>query len=134
MHVQTWDQTENTRFHCWLKVWIFWPQIELHTALEDKLPYWFVNRVDKNSITVYPNRKCSKVCSTLTNQIPYNISICLRRLRQVPFLILTTFCQQHYIKQLITGDDDESEVWTRLHAKSQKCSFLEDELKKQKRR
>ncbi|XP_041817411.1 transient receptor potential cation channel subfamily A member 1b [Chelmon rostratus] len=75
-------------------------QIELHTALEDKLPYWFVNRVDKNSITVYPNRKCSK----------------------------------HYIKQLITGDDDESEVWTRLHAKSQKCSFLEDELKKQKRR
>uniref|UniRef100_A0A8C4D9K0 Transient receptor potential cation channel, subfamily A, member 1b n=1 Tax=Dicentrarchus labrax TaxID=13489 RepID=A0A8C4D9K0_DICLA len=38
-------------------------QIELHTALEDKLPYWFVKRVDKNSITVYPNRKCSKVSS-----------------------------------------------------------------------
>ncbi|XP_035510152.1 transient receptor potential cation channel subfamily A member 1b [Morone saxatilis] len=35
-------------------------QIELHTALEDKLPYWFVKRVDKSSITVYPNRKCSK--------------------------------------------------------------------------
>uniref|UniRef100_A0A8C4GDH1 Transient receptor potential cation channel, subfamily A, member 1b n=1 Tax=Dicentrarchus labrax TaxID=13489 RepID=A0A8C4GDH1_DICLA len=50
-------------------------QIELHTALEDKLPYWFVKRVDKNSITVYPNRKCSKVSSIF--KILYNILICL---------------------------------------------------------
>ncbi|XP_069559574.1 transient receptor potential cation channel subfamily A member 1b [Brachyistius frenatus] len=35
-------------------------QIDLHTALEDKLPYWFMKRVDKPSITVYPNRKCSQ--------------------------------------------------------------------------
>ncbi|KAM4606588.1 transient receptor potential cation channel subfamily A member 1b [Polymixia lowei] len=35
-------------------------QIELHTALEDKLPYWFVKRVDKPFIILYPNRKCSK--------------------------------------------------------------------------
>ncbi|KAF7655906.1 hypothetical protein LDENG_00048650, partial [Lucifuga dentata] len=35
-------------------------QIELHTALEDKLPYWFVKRVDKPFVTIYPNRKCSK--------------------------------------------------------------------------
>uniref|UniRef100_A0A4W6E3J6 Transient receptor potential cation channel, subfamily A, member 1b n=1 Tax=Lates calcarifer TaxID=8187 RepID=A0A4W6E3J6_LATCA len=40
-------------------------QIDLHTALEDKLPYWFMKRVDKPSITVYPNRKCSTVCSIL---------------------------------------------------------------------
>jgi len=37
------------------------PQIELHTALEDKLPYWFMKRVDKPFILIYPNRKCSKV-------------------------------------------------------------------------
>ncbi|XP_054620938.1 transient receptor potential cation channel subfamily A member 1b [Dunckerocampus dactyliophorus] len=35
-------------------------QIDLHTALEDKLPYWFIKRADKPSIVVYPNRKCSK--------------------------------------------------------------------------
>uniref|UniRef100_A0A8C5CX64 Ion transport domain-containing protein n=1 Tax=Gadus morhua TaxID=8049 RepID=A0A8C5CX64_GADMO len=36
-------------------------QIELHTVLEDKLPYWFMKRVDKPFILNYPNRKCSKV-------------------------------------------------------------------------
>uniref|UniRef100_A0A669BCF1 Transient receptor potential cation channel, subfamily A, member 1b n=1 Tax=Oreochromis niloticus TaxID=8128 RepID=A0A669BCF1_ORENI len=35
-------------------------QIDLHTALEDKLPYWFMKRVDKNSITIYPNHRCSR--------------------------------------------------------------------------
>ncbi|KAM3860720.1 transient receptor potential cation channel subfamily A member 1b [Diretmus argenteus] len=35
-------------------------QIDLHTSLEDKLPYWFMKRVDKPSVTVYPNRKCSR--------------------------------------------------------------------------
>uniref|UniRef100_A0A8C6LXV4 Transient receptor potential cation channel, subfamily A, member 1b n=1 Tax=Nothobranchius furzeri TaxID=105023 RepID=A0A8C6LXV4_NOTFU len=39
-------------------------QIDLHTALEDKLPYWFMKRVDKPSITIYPNRKCSRVNSS----------------------------------------------------------------------
>uniref|UniRef100_A0A8C7YUE0 Transient receptor potential cation channel, subfamily A, member 1b n=1 Tax=Oryzias sinensis TaxID=183150 RepID=A0A8C7YUE0_9TELE len=36
-------------------------QIDLHTSLEDKLPYWFMKRVDKPSIIIYPNRKCSRV-------------------------------------------------------------------------
>ncbi|KAI7792837.1 transient receptor potential cation channel subfamily A member 1b [Triplophysa rosa] len=35
-------------------------QIDLHTTLEEKLPYWFLKRVDKPTITVYPN-KCKKV-------------------------------------------------------------------------
>uniref|UniRef100_A0A3P9I6U5 Transient receptor potential cation channel, subfamily A, member 1b n=1 Tax=Oryzias latipes TaxID=8090 RepID=A0A3P9I6U5_ORYLA len=35
-------------------------QIDLHTSLEDKLPYWFMKRVDKPSIIIYPNRKCSR--------------------------------------------------------------------------
>ncbi|XP_078542291.1 transient receptor potential cation channel subfamily A member 1 [Lissotriton helveticus] len=31
-------------------------QVNLHTSLEKKLPYWFLKRVDKTCITVYPNR------------------------------------------------------------------------------
>uniref|UniRef100_A0A8D3EF35 Transient receptor potential cation channel, subfamily A, member 1b n=1 Tax=Scophthalmus maximus TaxID=52904 RepID=A0A8D3EF35_SCOMX len=42
-------------------------RIAMQVCMEpDKLPYWFMKRVDKPSITIYPNRKCSKVCSTLT--------------------------------------------------------------------
>uniref|UniRef100_A0A3B3VP07 Transient receptor potential cation channel, subfamily A, member 1b n=1 Tax=Poecilia latipinna TaxID=48699 RepID=A0A3B3VP07_9TELE len=67
-------------------------QIDLHTSLEDKLPYWFMKRVDKPSVTIYPNRKCSRVCAVPT------------------------------------------EVWTRLQSKSQSCTFVENELKKQKAR
>uniref|UniRef100_A0A8C5FNY3 Ion transport domain-containing protein n=1 Tax=Gadus morhua TaxID=8049 RepID=A0A8C5FNY3_GADMO len=37
-------------------------QIELHTVLEDKLPYWFMKRVDKPFILNYPNRKDIFVC------------------------------------------------------------------------
>ncbi|XP_062377181.1 transient receptor potential cation channel subfamily A member 1b [Sardina pilchardus] len=33
-------------------------QIDLHTNLEEKLPYWILKRVDKSSITVYPNKAC----------------------------------------------------------------------------
>ncbi|XP_031692293.1 transient receptor potential cation channel subfamily A member 1-like [Oncorhynchus kisutch] len=38
-------------------------QIELHTNLEEKMPYWLLKRVDQSSITIYPNRKCSKFWS-----------------------------------------------------------------------
>uniref|UniRef100_A0A8C7YQL1 Transient receptor potential cation channel, subfamily A, member 1b n=1 Tax=Oryzias sinensis TaxID=183150 RepID=A0A8C7YQL1_9TELE len=43
-------------------------QIDLHTSLEDKLPYWFMKRVDKPSIIIYPNRKCSRVWSRLQSK------------------------------------------------------------------
>ncbi|XP_074549221.1 transient receptor potential cation channel subfamily A member 1b [Halichoeres trimaculatus] len=75
-------------------------QIDLHTALEDKLPYWFLKRVDKPSITVYPNRKCSK----------------------------------RFIWRLIMGDEGTEEVWSRVQAKSQSCSVIQNELTKQKNR
>lgn len=58
---------------------VCWPQIDLHTALEDKLPYWFMKRVDKPSITIYPNRKCSKVQHApylCTNQILHISMLC----------------------------------------------------------
>ncbi|XP_072007830.1 transient receptor potential cation channel subfamily A member 1 isoform X2 [Engystomops pustulosus] len=31
-------------------------QVNLHTNLEKKLPYWFLKRVDQNTVIVYPNR------------------------------------------------------------------------------
>uniref|UniRef100_A0A8C9Z6I4 Transient receptor potential cation channel, subfamily A, member 1b n=1 Tax=Sander lucioperca TaxID=283035 RepID=A0A8C9Z6I4_SANLU len=76
-------------------------QIELHTALEDKLPYWFMKRVDKPSLTIYPNRHCSRVCLRL---------------------------------QLFTGEEETNDAWNRLQVKSQNCTVIENELKKQKRR
>uniref|UniRef100_A0A8L0DJI9 Transient receptor potential cation channel, subfamily A, member 1b n=1 Tax=Oncorhynchus mykiss TaxID=8022 RepID=A0A8L0DJI9_ONCMY len=39
-------------------------QIELHTNLEEKMPYWLLKRVDQSFFTIYPNRKCSKVGMT----------------------------------------------------------------------
>uniref|UniRef100_A0AAQ5X900 Ion transport domain-containing protein n=1 Tax=Amphiprion ocellaris TaxID=80972 RepID=A0AAQ5X900_AMPOC len=70
-------------------------QIDLHTALEDKLPYWFMKRVDKPSVIVYPNRKCSRVCPVFT-------------------------INRYF--------------WNRLQSKSQGCTVIETELKKQKQR
>ncbi|CAJ1082255.1 transient receptor potential cation channel subfamily A member 1b [Xyrichtys novacula] len=75
-------------------------QVDLHTTLEDKLPYWFLKRVDKPSIVVYPNRKCPK--------------------RLFWFLLM--------------GDEPTEEVWSRVRAKSQSCSLLQNELVKQKNR
>ncbi|XP_066480502.1 transient receptor potential cation channel subfamily A member 1 [Tiliqua scincoides] len=39
-------------------------QVNLHTNLEKKLPYWFLTRVDQDSITVYPNRP--RYCGFMT--------------------------------------------------------------------
>ncbi|KAJ8413411.1 hypothetical protein AAFF_G00094070 [Aldrovandia affinis] len=39
-------------------------QIDLHTSLEDKLPYWFMKRVDQAKITEYPN-KCKAKANLL---------------------------------------------------------------------
>ncbi|XP_060920300.1 transient receptor potential cation channel subfamily A member 1b [Labrus mixtus] len=75
-------------------------QIDLHTALEDKLPYWFLKRVDKPSLIIYPNRKCSK----------------------------------RFLVHLFTGDAETQEVWSRMQAKSQRCSVIQNELVKQKKR
>uniref|UniRef100_A0A673XSD6 Transient receptor potential cation channel, subfamily A, member 1a n=1 Tax=Salmo trutta TaxID=8032 RepID=A0A673XSD6_SALTR len=33
-------------------------QIELHTSLEEKMPYWLMKRIDRTSLTEYPNRAC----------------------------------------------------------------------------
>ncbi|KAK6302662.1 hypothetical protein J4Q44_G00270170 [Coregonus suidteri] len=35
-------------------------QIELHTSLEEKMPYWLMKRVDQTSLTEYPNRACGR--------------------------------------------------------------------------
>uniref|UniRef100_A0A672JFM3 Transient receptor potential cation channel, subfamily A, member 1b n=1 Tax=Salarias fasciatus TaxID=181472 RepID=A0A672JFM3_SALFA len=71
-------------------------QIDLHTALEDKLPYWFMKRVDKPSVTIYPNRKCSRVLcgkkkpifSFLLHEQPLVVTFILNLLylERLPFL------------------------------------------------
>ncbi|XP_072234361.1 transient receptor potential cation channel subfamily A member 1-like [Leuresthes tenuis] len=75
-------------------------QIDLHTALEDKLPYWFMKRVDKPSIIIYPNRKCTR----------------------------------NFMSQMISGEEEKNEVWSRVQSKSKSCTFVENELTKQKSR
>ncbi|XP_071835812.1 transient receptor potential cation channel subfamily A member 1-like isoform X3 [Apostichopus japonicus] len=33
-------------------------QVELHTDLEQKIPHWILRRIDRMSVTVYPNKVC----------------------------------------------------------------------------
>uniref|UniRef100_UPI00398F7D25 transient receptor potential cation channel subfamily A member 1b n=1 Tax=Pristiophorus japonicus TaxID=55135 RepID=UPI00398F7D25 len=40
-------------------------QISLHTSLEEKLPYWFLNQVDQEKTTVYPNKPSGFMFGTL---------------------------------------------------------------------
>ncbi|XP_078254841.1 transient receptor potential cation channel subfamily A member 1-like [Rhinoraja longicauda] len=40
-------------------------QIFLHTSLEKKLPFWFLNKVDENKTTVYPNKRKSGVINAM---------------------------------------------------------------------
>ncbi|XP_078397355.1 transient receptor potential cation channel subfamily A member 1b [Cetorhinus maximus] len=54
-------------------------QISLHTSLEEKLPYWFLNRVDQEKIIVYPNKTSGSVIENLVwsfsgSQIPNTAS------------------------------------------------------------
>lgn len=74
-------------------------QIELHTSIEDKLPYWFLKRVDKASTIIYPNRKCAK----------------------------------GIWKMMFLGEEQKL-VWSRMQVKSKSCTYIENELKKQKYR
>ncbi|XP_073796424.1 transient receptor potential cation channel subfamily A member 1b isoform X1 [Danio rerio] len=59
-------------------------QIDLHTALEEKLPYWFLKRVDKPSTVVYPN-KCKKVLlealvhGEIQNTVRTRLNLCSRK-------------------------------------------------------
>uniref|UniRef100_A0A8C1WSR6 Transient receptor potential cation channel, subfamily A, member 1b n=1 Tax=Cyprinus carpio TaxID=7962 RepID=A0A8C1WSR6_CYPCA len=59
-------------------------QIDLHTALEKKLPYWFLKRVDKPTITIYPN-KCKKVLmqalieGEIQNTVRTRLKLCSRQ-------------------------------------------------------
>lgn len=41
---------------------------------------------------------------------------------------------QNFFKQMIFGLDEQDEVWSRVQAKSQRCTLMESEFKKQKYR
>uniref|UniRef100_A0A8C1SMR2 Transient receptor potential cation channel, subfamily A, member 1b n=1 Tax=Cyprinus carpio TaxID=7962 RepID=A0A8C1SMR2_CYPCA len=71
-------------------------QIDLHTALEEKLPYWFLKRVDKPSITIYPNK-----CKVFYTSCQTYSTLHLIRL---PFRLKTMSClleKQHNLLKLI---------------------------------
>lgn len=48
--------------------------------------------------------------------------------------IYTFFFLQHFLQQFLSGEEEKNEVWSRLQSKSQACTSLENELKKQKSR
>uniref|UniRef100_A0A9J7ZVF2 Transient receptor potential cation channel, subfamily A, member 1b n=1 Tax=Cyprinus carpio carpio TaxID=630221 RepID=A0A9J7ZVF2_CYPCA len=80
-------------------------QIDLHTALEEKLPYWFLKRVDKPSITIYPNKckvsKSSNIFLYRSSFCTFNVTLHLIRL---PFRLKTMSClleKQHNLLKLI---------------------------------
>uniref|UniRef100_A0A8C0YNK0 Transient receptor potential cation channel, subfamily A, member 1b n=1 Tax=Cyprinus carpio carpio TaxID=630221 RepID=A0A8C0YNK0_CYPCA len=82
-------------------------QIDLHTALEEKLPYWFLKRVDKPSITIYPNKCCTSIsiqlcsgCIIYTSCQTYSTLHLIR----LPFRLKTMSClleKQHNLLKLI---------------------------------
>uniref|UniRef100_A0A8C1IMP0 Ion transport domain-containing protein n=1 Tax=Cyprinus carpio TaxID=7962 RepID=A0A8C1IMP0_CYPCA len=77
-------------------------QIDLHTALEEKLPYWFLKRVDKPSITIYPN-KC-KVFRTRLNLCSRQGGPLERELHKQKNRLKTMSClleKQHNLLKLI---------------------------------
>uniref|UniRef100_A0A8D2PXJ0 Transient receptor potential cation channel subfamily A member 1 n=1 Tax=Zosterops lateralis melanops TaxID=1220523 RepID=A0A8D2PXJ0_ZOSLA len=79
-------------------------QVNLHTNLEKKLPFWFLSRVDQESITVYPNRPryCGFMDSTTYAQSP-DTTLELEVLKQKYRLkdISTLLEKQHDLIKLI---------------------------------
>uniref|UniRef100_A0A672L0R5 Transient receptor potential cation channel subfamily A member 1-like n=1 Tax=Sinocyclocheilus grahami TaxID=75366 RepID=A0A672L0R5_SINGR len=54
-------------------------QIDLHTALEEKLPYWFLKRVDKPTITIYPNKCKVLIEGEIQNRVRTRLNLCSRQ-------------------------------------------------------
>uniref|UniRef100_A0A9J8AB71 Transient receptor potential cation channel, subfamily A, member 1b n=1 Tax=Cyprinus carpio carpio TaxID=630221 RepID=A0A9J8AB71_CYPCA len=54
-------------------------QIDLHTALEKKLPYWFLKRVDKPTITIYPNKCKALIEGEIQNTVRTRLKLCSRQ-------------------------------------------------------
>uniref|UniRef100_A0A8C1IJZ7 Transient receptor potential cation channel, subfamily A, member 1b n=1 Tax=Cyprinus carpio TaxID=7962 RepID=A0A8C1IJZ7_CYPCA len=54
-------------------------QVNLHTALEKKLPYWFLKRVDKPTITIYPNKCKALIEGEIQNTVRTRLKLCSRQ-------------------------------------------------------
>lgn len=69
-------------------------QVQLHTSIESKLPGFFLRRVDKNYITIYPNR-CSSSFRKAWDQVSH-VLVCLiccyNNKQQRVYVIITKKC------------------------------------------
>uniref|UniRef100_A0A673YF39 Transient receptor potential cation channel, subfamily A, member 1b n=1 Tax=Salmo trutta TaxID=8032 RepID=A0A673YF39_SALTR len=78
-------------------------QIELHTNLEEKMPYWLLKRVDQSSITIYPNRKSNEVRTHLLTNSSNSTSVEaeLRKQKQRLKEISSVLEKQHDLMKLM---------------------------------
>uniref|UniRef100_A0A8C7N1U8 Transient receptor potential cation channel, subfamily A, member 1b n=1 Tax=Oncorhynchus kisutch TaxID=8019 RepID=A0A8C7N1U8_ONCKI len=113
-------------------------QIELHTNLEEKMPYWLLKRVDQSFFTIYPNRKCSKVgmapvvCISLYNPIQTEGDIQCVYLYIIPYRlkeISSVLEKQHDLMKLmiqkmeITSEADEHDGPTEVKGYRQRSNW-----------
>uniref|UniRef100_A0A8C7JZI9 Transient receptor potential cation channel, subfamily A, member 1b n=1 Tax=Oncorhynchus kisutch TaxID=8019 RepID=A0A8C7JZI9_ONCKI len=100
-------------------------QIELHTNLEEKMPYWLLKRVDQSFFTIYPNRKCSKVGMTEGDIQCVYLYIIPYRLKEISSVLE----KQHDLMKLmiqkmeITSEADEHDGPTEVKGYRQRSNW-----------
>uniref|UniRef100_A0A674AGC0 Transient receptor potential cation channel, subfamily A, member 1b n=1 Tax=Salmo trutta TaxID=8032 RepID=A0A674AGC0_SALTR len=107
-------------------------QIELHTNLEEKMPYWLLKRVDQSFFTIYPNRKRYPVCIFLYNPIQTEGDIQCVYLYIIPYRlkeISSVLEKQHDLIKLmirkmeITSEADERDGPTEVKGYRQRSNW-----------
>uniref|UniRef100_A0A8C7F6I3 Transient receptor potential cation channel, subfamily A, member 1b n=1 Tax=Oncorhynchus kisutch TaxID=8019 RepID=A0A8C7F6I3_ONCKI len=103
-------------------------QIELHTNLEEKMPYWLLKRVDQSSITIYPNRKLRT--HLLTNSsTSTSVEAKLHKQKQRLKEISSVLEKQHDLMKLmiqkmeITSEADEHDGPTEVNGHRQMSNW-----------
>uniref|UniRef100_A0A8C7QMI1 Transient receptor potential cation channel, subfamily A, member 1b n=1 Tax=Oncorhynchus mykiss TaxID=8022 RepID=A0A8C7QMI1_ONCMY len=103
-------------------------QIELHTNLEEKMPYWLLKRVDRSSITIYPNRKLRTHLMT-NSSTSTSVEAKLRKQKQRLKEISSALEKQHDLMKLmiqkmeITSEADEHDGPTEVKGHRQMSNW-----------
>ncbi|KAE8599011.1 hypothetical protein XENTR_v10017018 [Xenopus tropicalis] len=105
-------------------------QVSLHTSLEKKLPFWFLKRVDKISITVYPNRP--RIWGiTFTSNFFHYFSSCDDVKAEIPIndetMELELWKQKNRLKDLTTMMQKQNDLIKLIIQKMEIVSEAEDE-------